>query len=74
MPVPIVLRFHLGKKLNEFGRLTDSVQKRIAGISRIEVITGDRRFSQPVDRISDDTAGLSADACEQSPGSRLPRR
>src|ERR1051326_2343486 len=52
LAVSIILRFHLGQELNEIRRLTDAVQKSIAGVSGIEMKTADRRFSQPFDGFS----------------------
>ena len=45
VPVSIVLRFHLGQELDEFGRLSDAVQISIAVVSRIKVKTSDGGFS-----------------------------
>ena len=52
MPVLIVFRFHLGQKLDEFGRLSDAVQISITHVARIKVKTADGRFSQPFDGFS----------------------
>ena len=49
VPIFLVLRFHLGEKLNELWRLTDAIQTNITGVAGIKVKTGDRRFSQPFD-------------------------
>src|SRR5476651_746706 len=51
-PIPVVLRLHLGEKLNELRRLTDAVKKGVARVARIQVVTPDRRFSQPLDGVS----------------------
>src|SRR5262249_52996688 len=45
VPVSIILRFHLGQKSDEFGRLSDAVQISITLVARIELKTGDGSFS-----------------------------
>ena len=45
MPVSVILRFRLGQKLDEFGRLSDAVQISITLVARIKVKTGDGSFS-----------------------------
>jgi hypothetical protein len=45
VPVSIVLPFHLGQKLDEFGRLSDAVQISITLVSRIKLKTGEGGFS-----------------------------
>ena len=41
----IILRFHLGQKLDEFGRLPDAIQISIALVARIELKAGNGGLS-----------------------------
>src|SRR5204863_5953900 len=50
--ISIVLRFHLGEELNEFGRLLNALQKCVAGVSRIKMVAADGGLSQPPDGFS----------------------
>ena len=45
MPVSIILRFHLGQKLDEFGRLPDALQVKITLVAGVKVKTGYGGFS-----------------------------
>ena len=41
LTIPIVLCLHIREELDKLWRLTDSIQKTIAGVARIQVISRD---------------------------------